>query len=221
MVRQRLFGVNGNRMDATTRAIQGRKGRRMSDTISRQAAIDALNGIINRFEQILRDIRESKVDDSVCGMCEYDGAFVGQSGDWCNECPGFEKDDCFRLSDECRKRWLESVELPAAQPDVPDTNVGDLISRQAAIDAANKLVDRFEQILRDIRETNEDESVCGLCEYDGAFIGQSGDWCNECPGFDKDDCFKLSDECRKGWLESVELPAAQPEKRTGADEEVT
>jgi hypothetical protein len=29
-------------MDATTRAIQGRKDRRMSDTISRQAAIDAL-----------------------------------------------------------------------------------------------------------------------------------------------------------------------------------
>ena len=90
---------------------------RTDDTISRQAAIEALNGIINRFEQILRDIRESKVDDSVCGMCEYDGAFVGQSGDWCNECPGFEKDDCFRLSDECRKRWLESVELPAAQPE--------------------------------------------------------------------------------------------------------
>ena len=89
----------------------------MDDQISRKAAIEALNGIINRFEQILRDIRESKVDDSVCGMCEYDGAFVGQSGDWCNECPGFEKDDCFRLSDECRKRWLESVELPAAQPE--------------------------------------------------------------------------------------------------------
>ena len=89
-----------------------------TDCISRQAALDALNGIINRFEQILRDIRESKVDDSVCGMCEYDGAFVGQSGDWCNECPGFEKDDCFRLSDECRKRWLESVELPATQPEI-------------------------------------------------------------------------------------------------------
>jgi len=88
----------------------------MDDYISRQAAIDALNRIINRFEQILRDIRESKVDDSVCGMCEYDGAFVGQSGDWCNECPGFEKDDCFKLSDECRKRWLESVELPSVHP---------------------------------------------------------------------------------------------------------
>ena len=110
------------------------------DLISRQAAIDALNGIINRFEQILRDIRESKVDDSVCGMCEYDGAFVGQSGDWCNECPGFEKDDCFKLSDECRKRWLESVKLPAAQPEKrtdehTKTHACDLISRQAAIDA--------------------------------------------------------------------------------------
>ena len=110
----------------------------MDDLISRQAAIDALNGIINRFEQILRDIRESKGDDSVCGMCEYDGAFVGQSGDWCNECPGFEKDDCFRLSDECRKRWLESVELPAAQPEKrtnkrTKTRACDLISRQAAI----------------------------------------------------------------------------------------
>ena len=75
--------------------------------------------------------------------------------------------------------------------------MSDLISRQAAINAANKLVDRFEQILRDIRETNEDDSVCGMCEYDGAFVGQSGDWCNECPGFDKADCFKLSDEQRK------------------------
>ena len=89
----------------------------MNDLISRQAAIDALNGIINRFEQILRDIRESKADDSVCGMCEYDGAYMGQSGDWCNECPGFDKDDCFKLSDKCRKRWLKSVDLPSAQPE--------------------------------------------------------------------------------------------------------
>lgn len=89
----------------------------------------------------------------------------------------------------------------------------ELISRRAA-DAANKLIDRFEQILRDIRETNEDESVCGLCEYDGAFIGQSGDWCNECPGFDKADCFKLSDKRRKKWLKELGLPAAHPEKHT-------
>ena len=86
-----------------------------SDLISRQAALDALNEIINKFEQILRDIRESKVDDSVCGMCEYDGAYIGQSGNWCNECPGFDKSDCFKLSDEYRKRWLESVDLSSVE----------------------------------------------------------------------------------------------------------
>lgn len=108
-------GNMGEQKEALDMAINALEQHPCEDTISRHAAIDALNGIINRFEQILRDIRESKGDDSVCGMCEYDGAFVGESGDWCNECPGFEKDDCFRLSDECRKRWLESVELPAAQ----------------------------------------------------------------------------------------------------------
>ena len=92
----------------------------MDDLISRQAAIDALNGIINRFEQILRDIRESKVDGSVCGLCEYDGAYMGQSGDWCNECPGFDRDDCFKLSDKTRKEWTEEIikALPSAQPEI-------------------------------------------------------------------------------------------------------
>ena len=91
----------------------------MSSLIERQAAIDAVNSLIDRFERILSDIRESTVDDSVCGMCEYDGAYMGQSGDWCNECPGFEKDNCFKLSDECRKRWFNSVELPSAQQWIP------------------------------------------------------------------------------------------------------
>ena len=58
-------------------------------------------------------------------------------------------------------------------------------------------------------------SVCGLCEYDGAYIGQSGDWCNECPGFERDDCFKLSDKTRKEWTEEIikALPPAPPEQR--------
>ena len=88
-----------------------------TDLISRQAAIDALAGMIDRFERILADIRETKVDDSVCGMCEYDGAYIGQSGDWCNECPGFDKDNCFKLSDRCRKRWMSDITLPPAQPE--------------------------------------------------------------------------------------------------------
>ena len=115
----------------------------MDELISRQAAIDAVNGLIDRFEQILRDIREANGDDSACGMCEYDGAYIGQSGDWCNECPGFDKEDCFKLSDECRKRWLKSVELPSAQlgtncSEFP--NNSDAISRQAAIDALREYI---------------------------------------------------------------------------------
>ena len=94
------------------------------------------------------------------------------------------------------------LNLPSAQPD-----------HNADISKINKFIDGLEEILADIRERHVDDSVCGLCEYDGAYMGQSGDWCNECPGFEKDDCFRLSDECRKRWLESVELPAAQPEKR--------
>ena len=66
----------------------------------------------------------------------------------------------------------------------------DCISRQAI----DKFVDGLEEIFADLRERHVDDSVCGLCEYDGAYIGQSGNWCNECPGFDKDDCFKLSDK---------------------------
>lgn len=87
----------------------GKRGRVMDGLISRQAALDAVNSLIDRFERILSDIRESRVDDSVCGLCEYDGAYMGQSGDWCNECPGFDKDDCFKLSDETRKKWIEEI----------------------------------------------------------------------------------------------------------------
>ena len=110
----------------------------------------------------------------------------------------------------------ELEDLSPAQPNAPDANVGNLISRQANIDAVNCFIDRFEQILRNIRESKIDDSVCGLCEYDGAYVGQSGDWCNECPGFDKDDCFKLSDKTRKKWTEEIikALPSVQPEERT-------
>ena len=105
------------------------------DLISRQAAIDKF---IDGLEEIFADLRERHGDDSVCGLCEYDGAYIGQSGDWCNECPGFEKYDCFKLSDKTRKEWTEEIikALPSVQPVATDANVGDTISRQAAIDAA-------------------------------------------------------------------------------------
>ena len=101
-----------------------------------------------------------------------------------------------------RKRLCE---LPAAQPVATDINTGDKIS---------KFIDGLEEIFADLRERHVDDSVCGLCEYDGAYMGQSGDWCNECPGFEKDDCFKLSDKTRKKWTDEIikALPTVQPER---------
>ena len=77
------------------------------DTISRQVVRYKLAALVNEFEEILSHIREREVDDSVCGLCEYDGAYIGQSGDWCNECPGFVKDDCFKLKEKYRKEWTD------------------------------------------------------------------------------------------------------------------
>lgn len=74
------------------------------DTISEHDVADKLIRLINEFEMILSDIREKEVDDSVCGLCEYD-ADHGIDG-YANECPGYEKDDCFRLKDEYRKQWM-------------------------------------------------------------------------------------------------------------------
>jgi hypothetical protein len=104
-------------------------------------------------------------------------------------------------------------ELPPVQSDVPDINAGDMISKQAAQRKINALIDEFETIMKGIRERHVDDSVCGLCEYDGAYVGDSGNWCNECPGFDRDDCFKLKDEYRKEWAGAIKnLPSAQPER---------
>ena len=96
---------------------------------------------------------------------------------------------------------VEALEMAIEALDVPDTNVGDMISRQTVRYKLAALVNEFEEILSHIREREVDDSVCGLCEYDGAYIGQSGDWCNECPGFEKDDCFKLNEKFRKEWTD--------------------
>ena len=95
-----------------------------------------------------------------------------------------------------------AIEALRAQ-DVTDTNDGDMISKQKVRYKLTALVNEIEDIFAHIREREVDDSVCGLCEYDGAYIGQSGDWCNECPGFEKDNCFKLKDKYRTEW-ESID-----------------
>ena len=74
-----------------------------------KAIDDKLAGLVDEMESIFSDIREKEVDDSVCGLCEYD-CDHGLDG-FANECPGFEKDDCFKLKEEYKREWLEFKEV--------------------------------------------------------------------------------------------------------------
>ncbi len=82
---------------------------------------------------------------------------------------------------------------------------GDAISRQAVEDKLVELCNSLEEIFANIRMTNVDESVCGLCEYDcpAPF---------ECKGFETDECFKLADEIRHKWQSTKDLPPISMEK---------
>ena len=121
----------------------------MDDLISRQLAIDKF---IDGLDEIFADLRERHVDDSVCGLCEYDGAYLGQSGDWCNECPGFEKDNCFKLSGKIRKKWTDEIikALPPAQPE------------QRWILCSERLPDKTDDYLCSYNGC----AVVDICEYD-------------------------------------------------------
>ena len=66
-----------------------------------------INDFLNELEGIFSDIREKNVDDSVCGLCEYD-CDHGLDG-YANECPGFERDDCFKLKEKYRNEWINKI----------------------------------------------------------------------------------------------------------------
>lgn len=66
-----------------------------------------INEVLNELEIIFSDIREKNVDDSVCGLCEYD-CDHGLDG-YANECPGFERNDCFKLKKEYRNEWINKI----------------------------------------------------------------------------------------------------------------
>ena len=92
---------------------------------------------------------------------------------------------------EQRKGVLTAVNIVEDLPPAPAVKV-----------ALSLLVDRFENVLSEIREINGDDTVCKWCEYNGAYIGESGNWDNVCTGFDSENCFKLKDSYRKE-LESI------------------
>lgn len=66
-----------------------------------------IKGLVNTIEDICKNSRDRHVDDEHCGLCEYDGAYVGESGEWANECPGFDADDCFVLSKGFRNKYID------------------------------------------------------------------------------------------------------------------
>lgn len=72
-----------------------------------EAQRDELFGILNG---VCRDMREKSADEYVCGLCEYDGAYITESGDWANECPGFDMDDCFCMKKSMRKKFGQKEE---------------------------------------------------------------------------------------------------------------
>ena len=68
-----------------------------------KAQEQVINDMYSRYEGLCKEIREKYESDDVCGLCQYDGAYVGDSGDWMNECPGFGTNDCFCMKNSVRK----------------------------------------------------------------------------------------------------------------------
>ena len=66
-----------------------------------------IKSLMNIIEDICKESRERHVDDEHCGLCEYGGSYIKESGDWENECPGFDADDCFELSKKFRSKYID------------------------------------------------------------------------------------------------------------------
>lgn len=66
---------------------------------------EKIQSLLDVLEETCQDVRERSVEDWVCGLCEYD-ADHGLDG-YANECPGFEKNDCFKLSEEFKREYIE------------------------------------------------------------------------------------------------------------------
>lgn len=112
-------------------------------------------------------------------------------------------------SDLCTR----AADVPGNTRKRTKTHACDCISRQAAEGKLKKVVDEMALIFADIRKKNVDDSVCCLCEYD---CDHGIDGCaNECPGFERDDCFKLKEEYQKEWTDLSDIPSVEPERKIG------
>lgn len=57
------------------------------------------NSLRNDLNDIFKSIRENLCDESVCGLCQF-------NGDSIVECPGFGRDDCFELNVYFLEKYL-------------------------------------------------------------------------------------------------------------------
>ena len=58
------------------------------------------------------------------------------------------------------------------------------------------MYDTLDSICKEIRESTGGSEVCGLCEWDGSYLDDNGNWANECPGFLHDKCFCMRNSIR-------------------------
>lgn len=97
------------RMKETAEAVNSKLGRREKLIAELREQLERVteqrDGLFELLNDVCKDVRETHVDDSVCGLCEYDGAHISESGDWACECPGFDSDDCFCMKKSLRKKY--------------------------------------------------------------------------------------------------------------------
>ena len=120
------------------------------DVISRQAAIDALWKVLHDYE----DKTEKQFQDST----ELD------VGDWIQHRIFVQN-----MSDIDRKVIQD---LPSAEPDAPDTNVGDMISKSAVLDILylDPGIDEIrEKMIKNLPSVEPEIIYCKDCRHNGSF----------------------------------------------------
>ena len=100
--------------------------------------------------------------------------------DWLNDMAHDEKWPCYYSDSEVRMLAKDALELLKEQ-----------------VETSIKLYRILDDTCKRVRESTEEDYVCGLCQYDGAYKTDSGDWANECPGFDSSDCFCMKNKIRE------------------------
>lgn len=68
--------------------------------------------LVKLIETFAQEIREKYVGTDFCGLCEYDADFsIGESGCSMNECPGFDRNDCFSIKKSFREKYIDWSEV--------------------------------------------------------------------------------------------------------------